>query len=165
MASAVTLGEPKFTFEVDWYDQQADITRHYRVLYYPVTSSIEMFDVKNSRIFLKKQQIPAIQLDDFFVGAQVTILSPVLKVTDYGDVHTRKHFETQRQRTFAMIKPDSYANIGKIIDAVQQNGFVINQLKMSKFYRLMVISIFVRALSSASYLKPVIPSLLNILCY
>lgn len=94
--AATTLGEPKFTFEVDWYDQQADIIRHYRTLYYPVTSSIEMFDVKNARIFLKKQQIPSIQLDDFFIGSQVTILSRVLKVVDYGDVHTRKHFEGNR---------------------------------------------------------------------
>ena len=134
MATAAgTLGEPKFTFEVDWYDQQADITRQYRVLYFPVTSSIEMFDVKNARIFLKKQQIPSIQLDDFFIGSNVTILSRVLKVTDYGDVHTRKHFENNRQRTFAMIKPDAYGSMGKIIDAVQANGFVINQLKMSKF--------------------------------
>jgi len=111
-----TLGEQKYTFEVDWYDQQADITRPYRTLYYPVTKSVEMYDVKNNRIFLKKQQIPAIQLDDFFIGAQVPVLSRVLKVTDYGDVHTRRYFENQRQRTFAMIKPDCYSQMGKIID-------------------------------------------------
>ena len=56
-------------------------------------SAIEMFDVKNARIFLKKQQIPSIQLDDFFIGAQVTVLSRVLKVIDYGDVATRRQFE------------------------------------------------------------------------
>lgn len=32
-----TLGEQKYTFEVEWYDQQADIIRPYRTLYYPVT--------------------------------------------------------------------------------------------------------------------------------
>jgi nucleoside-diphosphate kinase len=88
-----TLGELKYTFEVDWYDQQADLIRKYRVMYFPVTSSIEMYDPKNNRQFLKKQQIPSVQLDDFYIGAQVTILSRVLKVTDYGDVHTRRHFE------------------------------------------------------------------------
>ena len=128
-----TLGEQKYTFETDWYDQQADLIRKYRVIYFPVTSSIEMYDVKMNRIFLKKQQIPSIQLDDFFIGSQVTILSRVLKVTDYGDVHTRRHFEGSRQRTFAMIKPDCYLQMGKIIDCVQQAGFTINQLKMSRF--------------------------------
>ena len=130
-----TLGEQKYTFEVEWYDQQADITRPYRVLYYPNLKSVEMYDVKNSRIFLKKQQIPTVQLDDFFLGAQVTILSRVLRVTDYGDVHTRKHFEAARQRTFAMIKPDCYAQMGRIISAIQAKGLCINKLKMSRFGR------------------------------
>ena len=85
-----TLGEEKYIFEVDWYDQQADITRKYQVVYLPVVKSIEMYDVKNKRIFLKRQEIPTLQLDDFYVGSQVTILSRVLKVTDYGDMFTRR---------------------------------------------------------------------------
>ena len=52
-----------------------------------------MFDVKNARIFLKKQQIPSINADDFFIGANVNILSRVLKIIDYGDVATRRHYE------------------------------------------------------------------------
>lgn len=32
-----------------------------------------------------------------------------------------------------MIKPDSYQNIGKIIDVVQKGGFKISKLKMSRF--------------------------------
>jgi nucleoside-diphosphate kinase len=32
-----------------------------------------------------------------------------------------------------MIKPDAYTSSGKIIDAIQQSGFVISKLKMSKF--------------------------------
>ena len=52
---------------------------------------------------------------------------------DYGDVHTRNHFENQRQRTFAAIKPDGYMNMGKIIDAIYQQGFKINRMKMSRF--------------------------------
>jgi nucleoside-diphosphate kinase len=77
-----------------------------------------MYDVKNKRIFLKRQEIPTLQLDDFFVGSQVTILSRVLKVTDYGDIFTRRRFEGQRERTFGMIKPDAYTAMGKVIDHV-----------------------------------------------
>ncbi len=32
-----------------------------------------------------------------------------------------------------MIKPNSYTHIGKIIDIIEQNGFVIGNLKMTKF--------------------------------
>jgi nucleoside-diphosphate kinase len=77
-----------------------------------------MHDIKNNREFLKRQQIPTVQLNDFNIGQHVTILSRVLKITDYGDVATRKLFETTRQRTFAMIKPDAYSQMGKIIDSV-----------------------------------------------
>lgn len=128
-----TLGIEKYTFEVDWHDTQADIIRKYRVLFYPVRNEIEMFDVKLNRIFLKKVEIPSVSLDDFFVGAQVTVLSRVLRVTDYGDVHTRKRFEVEKSRTFAMIKPDAYVHMGKIIDAISNDGFAINKIKMSKF--------------------------------
>lgn len=72
-------------------------------------------------------------LDDFFIGAVITVYSRQLKIVDYGDVATRKRFEVDRQRTFAMIKPDAYRNIGKIIDAVQASGFRINKLKMTRF--------------------------------
>lgn len=32
-----------------------------------------------------------------------------------------------------MVKPDAYTNIGKILDAVQQSGFLINKLQMVRF--------------------------------
>lgn len=35
-------------------------------------------------------------------------------------------------RTFGMIKPDAYTHIGKIITAVERNGFVIGNLKMTR---------------------------------
>lgn len=125
--------EEKFVFNLDWYDEQAAIVRKYILYYHPVQNQIEMYDVKNSRIFLKRQEVPGICLDDFYAGSKVTILSRVHKVTDYGDVRTRNRFEQSRQRTFAMIKPHAYQNIGKILDEVWANGFEVSKLKMSKF--------------------------------
>lgn len=72
-------------------------------------------------------------MDDFFVGAVVSVYGRQLKITDYGDVATRKRFEVDRQRTFGMVKPDAYRNIGKVIDAVYANGFKIAKMKMSRF--------------------------------
>lgn len=72
-------------------------------------------------------------MNDLHVGAIVTVQTRQLKIVEYGDVATRKRFEVDRQRTFAMIKPDAYTNIGKIIDAIYLNGFKIAKLKMSRF--------------------------------
>jgi len=98
---ATLLGDDRYTFHLDWYDEQAGIIRKYFLYYLNVTNTIEMYDVKNQRIFLKRMEIPGLALDDLFVGAKVTILSRSMKVTDYGDVRTKHHFEANRTCTFA----------------------------------------------------------------
>ena len=47
-ATAVTkpIKEERYVSETEWYDQQADIIRKYRLFYFPVTNSIEMYDKK-----------------------------------------------------------------------------------------------------------------------
>ena len=62
----------------------------------------------------------------------MTIYSRQLKVVDYADVFTRQRFEVQRSKTFAMIKPDCYNHIGKIIDIILSSGFRIGNLKMMR---------------------------------
>jgi len=57
-------------------------------------------------------------MDDLHIGSVITVYARQLKITDYGDVATRRKFEVARQMTFGMIKPDCYTHIGKIIDAV-----------------------------------------------
>ena len=52
-----------------------------------------MYDVFNKRIFLKRTEIPGLRIEDLYVGAKVTILSRVFKVTDYADLLTRNRFE------------------------------------------------------------------------
>ncbi len=39
---AAIVGEERYVFETDWYDQQASIVRKYRVTYYPTDKTIEM---------------------------------------------------------------------------------------------------------------------------
>jgi hypothetical protein len=82
-----------------------------------------MYDKKMNRVFLKRVELPSLKLSDLFVGAQVTIFARVLKIQEYGDIATARKQSVERESTFAMIKPDSYQNMGKIIDAVQAGGF------------------------------------------
>jgi nucleoside-diphosphate kinase len=44
-------------------------------------------------------------------------------VREYADLYTRTAFETKREKTYAMIKPDAYLHIGKIIQRIQDEGF------------------------------------------
>ena len=77
-----------------------------------------MYDKKMCRVFLKRVQYPNVQLSDFYQNSKVTIMSRVLTVVGYGDVATEAKQSNERQSTFAMIKPDCYQHLGKIIDKV-----------------------------------------------
>lgn len=102
------IKEVRYVFEVEWYDQQADVIRHYRLFFFPLDNSIEMYDKKMSRVFLKRIEVPQVALSDFHVGAKVTVFSRVLSVIQYGDIATKVKQSSERESTFAMIKPDSY---------------------------------------------------------
>jgi len=112
------IKEERYVFETEWYDTQADIIRYYRLFYFPTDNSIEMYDKKMSRVFLKRVEVPNIKLSDFFIGAKVTIFSRVIHICEYGDIATNSKQSNDRESTFAMIKPCSYINMGKIIDAI-----------------------------------------------
>ena len=129
------IAEERYVFDCDWYDQQAELVRHYRLTFYPSDSSVEMYDKKIHKNFLKRVEIPNITLNDLFIGSRVSVLARVLTVTGYADIATAAKQQPQRESTFAMIKPCSYSNMGKILSDIQKQGFIINKLKMSKHNR------------------------------
>jgi nucleoside-diphosphate kinase len=71
--------------------------------------------------------------EKLFIGSIVTIFSRQLKLVEYGDTFTKLHFASNKESTFALIKPDVYVQTGKIINLIYQHGFTISRLKMGKF--------------------------------
>ena len=61
---------------------------------------------------------PGVTLEELFINSVITVFSRQLKLVEYGDLFTRQQFESKRQRTFAMIKPDAYTSTGKIVDMI-----------------------------------------------
>jgi len=88
--------------------------------------------VKNHRLFLKRSEYGSISLDSIFLGATLNVHARQLRVVDYADVYTRNAFEDKKSKTLALIKPDAYNHVGKIIDIIQKSGLVISQLQMLK---------------------------------
>lgn len=122
----------RYSFICDYLDYIASLVRKYQLFFYPEDNSIEMFDVKNKKVFLKRIQFPSIQLKDLYIGAEITVYSRKLKIVDYNDNFTKSLFEEINKSTFGMIKPDSYMNIGKIVDSIYQFGMTISKLEMFK---------------------------------
>lgn len=122
--------DDRYCFIGEWYDPQACMTRTYQVLYYPSDNSIEMYDVKTRRTFLKRTKSDTIKLGDFFIGNTINIFSRSVKIADFGDAYTARSVGKNQERTLAIIKPDAVRYLGDIISAVYENGFTIARMRM-----------------------------------
>lgn len=128
----MAVPEERYTFTVEWYDTQASIARQYHLFYFTADNTIEMFDLKNKRTFLRRCKYPSVALKDLFVGAQISIYARQLKVLGYGDDFTKSKLEQAKGRTLALVKPNGYEQMGRIVDSLIKNDFVISRMKMCR---------------------------------
>lgn len=121
----------RFCFLTEYYDSTASLVRQYQLYFYPDDNSIEMHDIKNKKVFLKRVVNKDITLKDLFLGSDISVFSRKLKIVEYGDTHTKSQLDSTRASTYGMIKPDAYLNIGKILDKlINEGGFTVSKLKM-----------------------------------
>ncbi|XP_068085635.1 uncharacterized protein [Anabrus simplex] len=122
----------RYSFLVEWYDAEASLTRDYILYFFTLDDTVELFDQKNQRIFLKRTLCDGVNLDNLYPGSTVQIFSRHMKIVDYADNHTKQELMTKRQKTFGMIKPDAVEHMDKIIQIVVKKGFQIINLRMAK---------------------------------
>ncbi|KAJ7396054.1 Nucleoside diphosphate kinase 7 [Pitangus sulphuratus] len=124
--------DERYAFIAEWYDPNASLFRRYELLYYPKDGSIEMYDVKNRRTFLKRTQYESLHLEDLYVGSKITVFSRHLSIVDYGNPYTSRKLGSRKERTLALIKPDAMHKIGELIDIIINSGLTITKAKMMR---------------------------------
>uniref|UniRef100_A0A1B6FBE1 DM10 domain-containing protein n=1 Tax=Cuerna arida TaxID=1464854 RepID=A0A1B6FBE1_9HEMI len=122
----------KLSFLAEWYDTEASVIRQFYFSFFPSDCTVEMFDIKNHKLFLKRTHCDGLSLKDIFVGNTVKIFSRQIKIVDYADGLTRKKMAVSMQRSFCMIKPDGIVNKGEILCCILRSGFQISRLKMCR---------------------------------
>ncbi|XP_076004744.1 nucleoside diphosphate kinase homolog 7-like [Genypterus blacodes] len=124
--------EDRYAFLADWYDPCADLLRRYKLFYYPNDRSVEMFDVRKHKIFLRKTKYENLLLRDLFVGNRVSVFSRQLNLIDYGDPYTATKLGSKKQRTLALIKPDAVPKLGDILEIMYEADMIVTKAKMTK---------------------------------
>lgn len=125
----------RYAFIAEWLDPQSGLLWKYQLFFYPDTSEVEMFDIKNRRHFLRKVRSEDVKLEQLYIGATVTIYSRQLKIVEYGDTFTQSSLTCTTERTLAMIKPDATRHLGKLLNVVLNSGFLVSQLKICQLTR------------------------------
>ncbi|CAB4055498.1 ndk [Lepeophtheirus salmonis] len=93
-----------FVFEVHWYDSNSEQTRKFLLTFYPGDNSVEMFDPKIRKIFLKRIHCSGVDAKDFYIGNSVVIFSRRLQIVDYGSEATRIRLNSHSETTIAVIR-------------------------------------------------------------
>lgn len=127
--------DERYAFIAEWYDPHAALIRRYQFLYYTKDQTLEMFDIKNRRIFLKRSKYETITEKDLFIGSIVNVHSRQLTLADYGDPYTKSRLSSVHSKTLALIKPDAIARMGEIMNIIQSEDFTICQAKMVRLTR------------------------------
>ncbi|CDW91111.1 nucleoside diphosphate kinase [Stylonychia lemnae] len=125
-------------FIAEWYDKLACIEKPFRFIFYPIENALEIIDLKTKKLFLKKIKHDAITLQDLYIGNTLDVYGRRFKIVEFADQVTKEMLFSKKERTFAIIKPDAYTNIGKILDIILNNGFQINRMLMLRLNEEMV---------------------------
>ena len=89
----MSMTSPRLSFIVEHYDTMAQMVKKYQLFYYPEDASIEMFDIKNLRIFLKRIVNPEVKTSSLYIGSEITIYSRQYKIISFADEFTKKSLE------------------------------------------------------------------------
>ncbi|XP_011169620.1 nucleoside diphosphate kinase 7 [Solenopsis invicta] len=120
----------RYVFEAEWYDQIACMLKKFYLYYYPSDNTVELFDLKTKKTFLRRTTCEGIKAKDFYVGTVITIFSRCIKITGYADTYTKTKLETQLQKVFVLLKPDVVDKMGEILKAITNYDFHIANIKM-----------------------------------
>lgn len=142
------MSDERFCFLADWYDVQACFNRRYQLLFYPIDCSVELYEIKTKKHFLKRCK-QDLSLSQLYVGNTITIHSRTMKIVEYGDAFTSRALSNNQQKTIAVLTIGHLKKLGQTIDSIYKCG-----LKISKMRQVQVSSQEAYELLMANQNKP-----------
>ena len=109
------VGE-RLAFLTEWLDPHASLVFTYQLVYHLVDDTIEMYDLRNRRPFLKRMPYPAVSADMLYLGANVTIHGRLHKVAAYADEYTKNKVEGGQTAGTVLVP---LTELGSTLDALQ----------------------------------------------
>ncbi|KAI5635583.1 nucleoside diphosphate kinase domain-containing protein [Phthorimaea operculella] len=122
-----------YSFAAEWYDSQASLLRRYTLTYYPTDDTLEMFDLKSRKMFVRRTKVDGVTLDKFYIGCTLHIFGRLIKIVDFGCEDTKKRLQQDYLVTCVVIKPLPNTIAGKIITHLNKHNLQITRMKRVKW--------------------------------
>ncbi|KAK3916339.1 Nucleoside diphosphate kinase 7 [Frankliniella fusca] len=136
------ISNVRYCFKGEWKEVENCKVTEFLITYFPSDNSIELFDIKKHRLFLKRNKCHHIALKDLFVGNSVSIFSRQITLTDYGDSMTRQRLSIKMQKTFGLVQSNQIKNLGPILESIQGGEFTISRMRMISLTREQALELF-----------------------
>ncbi|KAF0685002.1 Aste57867_23031 [Aphanomyces stellatus] len=121
---------PIYSFQAEWFDPQAEISRAYLLTYYEDDGSLEMVDKKSLKPFLKRIKFPSIKSVDLFVGACISVYSRQINLVDTANEYTRRLLASRGSNRVFVVKPSGYGALGRILSALESAKLTFVKMRM-----------------------------------
>lgn len=106
-------------FVVEWYDPMPQLKKKFILKYFVEKHLVEMIDLKNKKVFLKKSPCPPeISPNDLFIGSKVLIFSRELDIVDYADSYTKSVLCKQLQPSIVILPSSCASYWGRFVDKI-----------------------------------------------
>jgi hypothetical protein len=114
-----TVSTEVWQFLIEWYDPIPQLKKQFILKYFLENHMVEMIDLKNKKIFLKKCPCPPeISSSDLFLGSKILLFSRELEIVDYGDSFTRTKLQMQLQPSLVILTSKVTSLWGRVVDKI-----------------------------------------------
>jgi len=126
--------DASYGFIVEWFDTQAELIRRYRLTYFVkkgTSNEIELFDIKNKRVFLKRVALPSLSLTDLYLGATLSVYARQLKVVEFCDSFTKQKCGKAKSFLVLIMNANKSPYLGQAISNIESTQDLrVSQMKM-----------------------------------
>ena len=129
--------EEPLAFKVEWFDAASSLHRHFNFSFYQSDTSVEMFDTKLRKMFLKRCAISGLDRKELFVGNTIVVFSRHLLIKDYANEYTKDQVENDKQSTLILLYPDAHDQLGFVLDCLERGGYNLCRARSLRFTLVM----------------------------
>jgi nucleoside-diphosphate kinase len=109
-------------FNVEWLDPKSGITWPLQLTLNPREETVELFDTRAQRLFLKRTHMPQIKLEHLFAGASIVCLARTLRVLGCADAATLRRLDSLREPVFILVAAHALHFAGAVLDRAQNRA-------------------------------------------
>ncbi|RNF18738.1 putative nucleoside diphosphate kinase [Trypanosoma conorhini] len=129
---ALSKQDPRIAFYCEGRDDISQLVRRYVLYFFYDDHSIEMRELPKNVLHLRRTPFPQLQKDDFSLGAALTILGGIVKITGYADEVTRVLCEKKSEFTVVLLADTLFSQLGHYLAILTEEcGFTISSLQMT----------------------------------